>query len=263
MTVVECRDLQVPRGERIVIDDLSLVVRAGEWVALVGPNGAGKTTFLHAVSALLPSSGWLSVLDHDPRTLSRKQLARLVALMPQHPVVPPGMVVRDLVMLGRTPFLGSFATESPADRAAVDAEIAHLGLESLVDRAADSLSGGELQRVMLARALCQQPHLLLLDEPTSALDIGHQQGVLELVDRHRRQRGITVLAAMHDLTLAAQYADRVVLLDQGRVVADGAPEDVLEPDMLARTYAAQVEVLSRPAGPAVIPVRGAVARRLP
>ena len=172
-------------------------------------------------------------------------------------------VVRDLVMLGRTPFLGSFATESPADRAAVDAEIAHLGLESLVDRAADSLSGGELQRVMLARALCQQPRLLLLDEPTSALDIGHQQGVLELVDRHRRQRGITVLAAMHDLTLAAQYADRVVLLDQGRVVADGAPEDVLEPDMLARTYAAQVEVLSRPAGPAVIPVRGAVARRLP
>ena len=153
MTVVECRDLQVPRGERIVIDDLSLVVRAGEWVALVGPNGAGKTTFLHAVSALLPSSGSLSVLDHDPRTLSRKQLARLVALMPQHPVVPPGMVVRDLVMLGRTPFLGSFATESPADRAAVDAEIAHLGLESLVDRAADSLSGGELQRVMLASNL--------------------------------------------------------------------------------------------------------------
>lgn len=258
MTVVECRGLQVRRGERLVIDDLTLTVRRGEWVAIVGPNGAGKTTFLHAVAALLPFAGGLSLLGHDPSTLHRRQLARLVALMPQHPVVPPGMTARDLIMLGRTPFLKTFGTESPDDRAAVDAEIEHLGLESFVDRPADQLSGGELQRVMLARALCQQPQLLLLDEPTSALDIGHQQSVLELVDRHRRQRGITVLAAMHDLTLAAQYSDRIVLLDRGAVVSDGPPAQVLDADLLARTYAAQVEILARPAGPAVIPVRGAI-----
>ena len=246
MTVVECRDLQVPRGERIVIDDLSLVVRAGEWVALVGPNGAGKTTFLHAVSALLPSSGSLSVLDHDPRTLSRKQLARLVALMPQHPVVPPGMVVRDLVTLGRTPFLGSFATESPADRAAVDAEIAHLGLESLVDRAADSLSGGELQRVMLARALIHQPRLLLLDEPLGALDALTRIEMQQLIERLWRQHGFTVLLVTHDVSEAVAIADRVILIEDGQVGLD-LTVDLQRPRVRGshRLAALETEVLNR------------------
>jgi iron complex transport system ATP-binding protein len=124
-----------------------------------------------------------------------------------------------------------------------------------VDRPADQLSGGELQRVVLARALCQEPRVLLLDEPTSALDLGHQQTVLDLVDRLRRERGLTVLAALHDLTLTARYADRMVLLSRGRVVADGPPERVLEPRLLDEVYDARVEVVDLPSGPVVVPVR--------
>ncbi len=254
-TVLECRGLGVRRGGVEVVRELDLVVGRGEWVAVVGPNGAGKTSLLHAVAALAESSGVLEVVGADPHRMPRRELARRVALMPQQPVVPPGMTVRELVALGRTPFLGRFATETSVDREIVERELVRLQLTSLADRPADRLSGGELQRVMLARALCQQPDLLLLDEPTSALDIGHQQSVLDLVDAQRGERGLTILAAMHDLTLAAQYADRMVLLDRGRLVHDGPAAEVLSADLLNRTYGARVEVLDWPGGPAVIPVR--------
>ncbi|WP_232549492.1 ABC transporter ATP-binding protein [Propioniciclava soli] len=255
MSVLECRGLGVRRGEAQVVHDLDLVVDAGAWVAVVGPNGAGKTSLLHGIAALTPVTGHLRLGNDDPHQLSRRALARRVALMAQQPVVPTGMTVRELVALGRTPFLRRFGTESATDRAAVQHELTRLGLATLADRPADRLSGGELQRVMLARALCQQPTLLLLDEPTSALDIGHQQSVLDLVDEQRHERGLTVLAAMHDLTLAAQYADRMVLLDRGVLVQDGPPADVLDARQLNETYGARVDVLPRPAGPAVIPVR--------
>lgn len=253
--IVACRGVGVHRGGVPIIVDLDLGVRAGEWAAIVGPNGAGKTTFLHAIAGLLPTTGTLRVAGEDPARLPRRSLARLVALMPQQPVVPPGMTARELIELGRTPFLRRFGTETPTDRAAVEAEITHLGLGSFVDRPADQLSGGELQRVLLARALCQQPQVLLLDEPTSALDIGHQQTVLDLVDDLRSERGLTVVAAMHDLTLAAQYADRMVLMERGRVLRDGTPADVLQTSTLNQAYAARVEVLPRTSGPAVLPVR--------
>ncbi len=255
MSILECRYLNVRRGAKQVISGLNVDVAEGSWVALVGPNGAGKTTLLHAVAGLLPSSGDIWVAGQDVRQLTRKQYAQQVALMPQQPVVPPGMTVRGLISLGRTPYLGRFATESAADREAVEAEIVNLNLQAFADRPADQLSGGELQRVILARALCQQPKILLLDEPTSALDIGHQQVVLELVDQLRHERGITVLAAMHDLTLAAQYADQMLLLAQGHLVQAGRPDEVLQAAQLGQTYGAQIEVLSRASGPAVIPVR--------
>ena len=159
------------------------------------------------------------------------------------------------MQLGRTPHLRRFGTESAADRAAVARTIRRLELEELADRPAVELSGGELQRVVLGRALAQEPQVLLLDEPTSALDIGHQQAVLDLVNTMRVEDGLTVVAAMHDLTLAGHYGRRVVLLHDGRVVADGSPEAVLEPARLAEVYGARVEVLHREAGPAVLPLR--------
>lgn len=259
MSLLECRGLGVRRGPVEAIRDLDLAVSAGSWVAVVGPNGAGKTSLLHGVTGLVPVTGHLRLDGADPRRLSRRQLAGRVALMAQQPVVPPGMTVRELVALGRTPFLRQFGTETKHDREVVDRELARLQLAPLAGRAADRLSGGELQRAMLARALCQEPRLLLLDEPTSALDIGHQQTVLDLVDAQRRERGLTVLAAMHDLTLAAQYADRMVLLDRGRLVHDGDPRAVLRLSLLSDTYGARVEVLDRPSGPAVVPVRPASA----
>jgi iron complex transport system ATP-binding protein len=246
----------VRRGGVPVVTGLDLDVEAGDWVAVVGPNGAGKTSLLHALAGLLPATGRIRVAGLDPAHASRRRMARVVALMPQTPIVPEGVSVRELVRLGRTAHLRPFGTESAADRDAVERTIRRLGLAELADRPAVELSGGELQRVVLCRALVQEPRVLLLDEPTSALDIGHQQAVLDLVDKLRVQDGLTIVAAMHDLTLAGHYGRRVVLLHEGQVVLDGAPGAVLDPVRLAEVYGARVEVLHRDAGPAVLPLRG-------
>jgi iron complex transport system ATP-binding protein len=251
---LECRGVSVERGGTRVVTDVDLVVEPGDWVAIVGPNGAGKTSLLHAVAGLIPAIGDLRVAGLDPGQAARRQVARVVALMPQRPVVPEGTTVRELVALGRTPHLRRFGTETAADRDAVERTLDRLELIELAERPALGLSGGELQRVVLGRALAQEPRVLLLDEPTSALDIGHQQGVLDLVDTLRRQDGLTVVAAMHDLTLAGQYGRRVVLIHEGRLVADGAPADVLKPTRLSEVYGARVEVLPRAGGPAVVPL---------
>lgn len=175
--------------------------------------------------------------------------------MPQRPVVPEGVTVRDLVALGRTPHIPRFGDPSRADDEVVDRVIDRLGLHDLASRQATTLSGGELQRVVLGRSLAQEPRVLLLDEPTSALDIGHQQHVLDLVDSMRREGGLTVVAAMHDLASAAQYGERLVLLDRGRVAADGPAAAVLTAERVAAVYGARVEVLDRPDGRAVLPLR--------
>ncbi|WP_380166029.1 ABC transporter ATP-binding protein [Jannaschia sp. R86511] len=252
---VSCRGVEVHRGGVPVVHALDLQVQRGEWVCLVGPNGAGKTSLLHAVGGLLPYQGTIQVAGVDPARAGERVLARVVGLMPQRPVVPESTSVRELVALGRTPHLPRFGSESDADRRVVEQCIERLCLEHVAARPATQLSGGELQRVVLARALAQQPQVLLLDEPTSALDIGHQQTVLELVDQLRREEGLTVVAAMHDLTSAGQYGDRLVLLEDGRVAADGPAVDVLVPDLLARVYGARVQVLPGPDGPVVVPVR--------
>ncbi len=254
---VDCRDVVVERDGCRILHGVDLVLAQGEWVSLVGPNGAGKTTLLHALVGLVPADGRVRVGGLDPATSTRRATAQVVALMPQQPVVPEGVSVRELVALGRTPYLRRFRTETDGDHEAVGRALARLGLEGLATRPADTLSGGELQRAVLARALTQEPEVLLLDEPTSALDIGHQQTVLDLVDDLRRHDGITVVAAMHDLTLAAQYGERVVLLRGGRVIADDVPAVVFQSGRLRETYGARVEVLHRPGGTAVVPVRSA------
>jgi cobalamin transport system ATP-binding protein len=252
---VECRGLSIQRGGVRVVRDVDLTVAQGEWIAVVGHNGAGKTSLLHALAGLVAAEGHVRVGGLDPSRTSRKAMSRVVALMPQRPVVPEGMSVRDLVALGRTPYVRRFGSETAADRTAVADALASLRLEGFAGRAASELSGGELQRVVLARALSQQPQVLLLDEPTTALDVGHQQVVLDLVDAMRLRDQITVVAAMHDLTLAGQYGQRVVLMSDGRLVADGPPGTVLTARRLTEVYGARLEVLDRPDGPVVLPVR--------
>lgn len=239
-----------------MVSDATFRVADGGWLALVGPNGAGKTSLLFALCGLLPAEGEVTVAGVDPGRTSRRDLARSVALMPQRPVVPPGVTVRELVALGRAPYMRPFRAETAADRDAVRGALDRLDLVDVEHRPASTLSGGELQRVILARALAQDPRVLLLDEPTSALDIGHQQAVLDLVDDLRRTDGITVVAAMHDLTLAAQYSTRLIMLSAGRIVVDDVPARVLRPDRLHDVYRARVEVLARRSGPAVVPERG-------
>jgi iron complex transport system ATP-binding protein len=252
---VDARGVRVSLGGASIVDNVDVQVAAGEWVTVIGPNGAGKSTLLRAVGGLLPASGDISLFGTSLHRLRPRERARLVATVPQNPVVPPGVAVLDYVLLGRTPYLRPLGRESAADLAAVREALYRLDLMSFADRPLETLSGGERQRVFLARALAQGATLLLLDEPTTALDIGHQQEVLELVDELRRDRGLTVLATMHELSIAGEYADRMLLLAGGRVVATGSPALVLTEALLAEHYRANVRVLPGDHGPLVVPVR--------
>jgi iron complex transport system ATP-binding protein len=248
--------VSVSLGGARVVDRLSCEVEPGEWVALIGPNGAGKTTALRAVARLVDYDGAIRLQEQDTRSLPRKNLARGVALVPQVPLIPGDITVRAYVRLGRTPHLGYFATEGRRDQRAVDAALEQLDLVPFAHRRLETLSGGERQRATLARALAQDAPLLLLDEPTAALDMGRQQQVLEIVDRLRASRGLTVLSTMHDLTLAGQYADRLLLLDGGRLVAAGSADEVLTRALITEHYGAEVEVVDAPgSGFVVVPVR--------
>jgi len=238
-----------------ILRPIDLSVEAGEWVTVIGPNGAGKSTLLRAIGGLVRYAGAVTLFGRPAAGLNRRDRARLLATVPQTPTVPPGMAVLDYVLLGRTPYIPPLGRESEADLLAVDAVLARLDLVGFAGRRLESLSGGERQRVFLARALAQGATLLLLDEPTTALDIGHQQDVLELVDQLRRDRGLTVLATMHDLSIAGEYADRMVLLAQGRVVAAGPPRAVLTEALLGEHYRARVRVLDGAQGPLVVPIR--------
>jgi iron complex transport system ATP-binding protein len=253
--VVHCRAVSVAVGATVLIDGIDLEVADGEWVSVIGPNGAGKTTLLRAVAGLAPAGGEVDLLGQPVRAMGTRERSRLVALVPQVPVVPPSMPVFDYVLLGRTPHIPLFGTEKPQDVAAARAVLEQLDLDGFAGRRLETLSGGELQRVMLARALAQAAPVLLLDEPTTALDVGHQQEVLDLVDDLRTSRGLTVVSTMHDLTLAGQYADRLLMLAEGRVVAAGTAECVLTEGNVARYYGARVRVLHEPDGIVVLPVR--------
>jgi iron complex transport system ATP-binding protein len=255
VSAIEVRDLRVELGRARILDGVDLTVAAGEWVTVIGPNGAGKSTLLRAVGGLAPATGSISLLGTPSAKLRPRERARVLATVMQSPVVPPGMAVFDYVLLGRTPYIAPLGRESAADLAVVHEVLERLDLTGFGDRELATLSGGERQRVFLARALAQGATLLLLDEPTSALDIGHQQEVLELVDQLRHDHGLTVLATMHDLSIAGEYADRMVLLAEGRVAATGSPRQVLTEELLAKYYRAHVRVVDGEHGPLVVPVR--------
>ena len=258
---VVAADVRVSLGGACILDGIDLTVAVGEWVTIIGPNGAGKSTLLRAVGGLLPASGSISLFGTPSAKLGRRERARVVATVAQSPVIPNGMAVFDYVLLGRTPYMPPLGRESAADLAATREVLDRLDLTRFADRALSTLSGGERQRVFLARALAQGATLLLLDEPTNALDIGHQQEVLELVDQLRHDHGLTVLATMHELSIAGEYADRMVLLAGGRVVAAGPPRAVLTEELLATHYRARVRVVDGAHGPLVVPVRGPVGQQ--
>jgi iron complex transport system ATP-binding protein len=252
--MIELRDVSVRLDATDALLDFSLAVETGEWVALIGPNGAGKTTALRALCGLVAYTGDVLIDGVDIRSLGRRQLARQAAFVPQIPETPPELNVAEYVLLGRTPYLGYFGTEGREDRLAAENALERLELRELGARSLGSLSGGELQRAVLARALAQEAPILLLDEPTSALDLGRQQQALELVHA-LRDSGLTIVTTMHDLTLAGQYADRLVLLDRGQIVADGPPREVLSEVNVASFYGANVRVVHDEGGVFVLPLR--------
>ena len=255
MNAIELHRLTVELGGAQVVRGVDAGVAPGEWLALIGPNGAGKTTLLRAIARLVRFSGTILLEGSPLPALRRAELARRVAVVPQEPSTPSWMTVAEYVLLGRTPYLGALAKEGARDRDAAARALARLDLLELAERRLGTLSGGERQRVVVARAVAQEARIVLLDEPTASLDIGHQQQALELLDVLRAESGLTLVTAMHDLTLAAQYADRMLLLDGGQVVADGAPVDVLTEALVAGHYGAAVDVVSVAGRLAVVPRR--------
>jgi iron complex transport system ATP-binding protein len=255
--------VEVRFGAKTVVDCLGLTLQPGQWTCVIGPNGAGKSSLLGAVAGTVPALGAIAFDGVDVATMKPRLRARTLAFVPQKPLLPDGMTVHDYVLLGRNPFIAPFGVESATDLLAVDAVLGRLDLRDFTRRSLETLSGGEMQRVVLARALAQEAPVLLLDEPTSALDLGHGVQVLELVDELRRERGLTVLSAMHDLSLAAQFADELVLLDHGQVVATGAPADVLTAEVLSQVYGAEIEVIATDHGPLVVPLRSRLVRSTP
>jgi len=258
VTTIELVDVSVAYDGVTVLEGLSVAVPAGAWIGLIGPNGAGKTTLLRAIAGLVPYLGDALVAGAPVSGASRRSLSRLVAFVPQRPVIPESMSLTDYVLTGRTPYISYLGTESHRDLKIVAEVLERLDLGPLARRPIGSLSGGEGQRAVLGRALAQQPRVLLLDEPTASLDVGHQQQVLELIDEIRSERQLTVISAMHDLTLVGQFADRLLLLSAGRAVAEGAAKDVLTADAIRDHYGASVKILQEPGGGVlVIPTRTA------
>lgn len=225
-----------------LLDGVSLRVDEGSWLSIIGPNGAGKSTLLRALAGSIDSVGTVDVQGRALQAIPRRERARLVSWVPQTPTIPRGMHVLDYVLLGRNPHLRAFAVPSNVDVDRCREILNDLDLLELADRTVDTLSGGERQRAVIGRALAQEAPILLLDEPTSALDLGHQQDVLRLLDRLRTNFGRTIISTMHDLTLAGQFADRLVLLANGSIVAEGPAVDVLTEQNLKVHYRADVKV---------------------
>lgn len=244
-------------GPALVLDGVSLTLAAGELVGVVGPNGSGKTTLVRVLAGVLRPRAGAVLLDGDAlHTLPARQIAQKIAVVPQGAELPELFTGLEIVLQGRTPHLRLLQSEGPRDLALARAALAACDALHLAGRRTDAMSGGERQRLLLARALTQEPAVLLLDEPTTYLDITHQAATLNMVAHRCRTERLAALAVLHDLTLAAQFCDRLVLLHDGRVRADGRADQVLRGDVLESAYGGRVSILRHPENgrPVVVPV---------
>ncbi len=231
--ILQARNIAYTRDETPILTGVDFTVASGECIGLVGPNGAGKSTLLKVIGGLWGgASGDIHLCERTLTTYTSREIARIVAHVPQFTQIAFAFTVREIVMMGRSPHLGRFQIETAHDRAIADDAMQMTHISHLADRFVQTLSGGELQRVMIARALAQEPRLLLLDEPTNNLDIKHQLGLLQLVQSLAHDNGLGVVAAIHDLGMAARFCDRIVVIHQGRIIADGEPQAVLTPAVL-------------------------------
>lgn len=244
--------VSVRYGRSCAVNSFSETVKPGEWLCLIGPNGAGKSSLLRSAAGLVAHTGTIYVDGSPLHSRSGKRRAAMVAHIPQSPHMPESMTVMEYVVLGRNPYVPYFGQETRQDRAIADDVVRRLDLGEFANRQLGTMSGGERQRVVIARALVQEAPIMLLDEPTSALDIGHQQYALELLDRLRREHGLTIVSAMHDLTLAGLYSDRLSLLHHGHCVASGPAEEVLRADTLSEFYGVTVSVHREDDGTVVV-----------
>ena len=245
-------------GARDVLHEVTIEVARGEVAALVGPNGAGKSTALRVAAGLLgPSTGSISLEGQALGAWKARDLARTMALVPQSPTTPPYYTVKALVSLGRTPHIPFLGSESTRDRHGVWQAMERAGVTEFADRHVDELSGGERQRVAIARALAQEPRLLLLDEPTNNLDLHHQDAILSLLRRLAGEEGLACMVVLHDLSLVGQFADSAHLIADGRLVASGPPDGVLDESRLSGVYGTPLRVIAHPESGASVVVHAA------
>ena len=256
---LRAQGLQLSYGDRVIVDDLDLEVLDGTVTAIIGPNGCGKSTLLRALGRLLqPTRGSVLLDGKQIHKMPTKQVAKVLGLLPQSPVAPEGLTVADLVARGRHPHQAWYRQWSSDDESAVADALELTGIAELADRALDERSGGQRQRAWISMALAQGTDLLLLDEPTTYLDLSHQVDVLELVNQLHAENGRTVVMVLHDLNLAARYADRLVAMKDGAVVAEGEPGEVLTEALLAEVFGLSAKVVPDPVAgtPMVVPVGG-------
>ncbi|WP_182546112.1 ABC transporter ATP-binding protein [Halosaccharopolyspora lacisalsi] len=258
-TRLHARDLRLAYGERVVVDGLDIDVVDGTITGVIGPNGCGKSTLLRALGRLLqPKQGQVLLDGKRIHKMSTKEVARVLGLLPQSPAAPEGLSVADLVARGRHPHQAWYRQWSGGDENAVAEALEMTGILDLAERGVDELSGGQRQRAWLSMALAQGTDLLLLDEPTTYLDLSHQVDVLDLIGRLHDDSGRTVVMVLHDLNLAARYADRLVAMKDGAVVAEGLPHEVLTESLLAEVFDLKARVIDDPVTgtPMVVPVGG-------
>lgn len=256
-TAIRINDLCHSFGNRAVLRNLSFSVPQGDLFIIIGPNGSGKTTLMRALGGILnPKSGQIEILERRLASYKRKELARSVALVPQALPVDFPFTVEELVLMGRAPYHSVLGIEKKQDH-----EIAHRAMQftevgQLADRRLNQLSGGEQQRVFIARSICQEPQILLLDEPTASLDLAHQVRIMDLMERLKTERKVTIVMVSHDINLAAMYGDQLLLLKDGQKVSMGLPHDILNYQILEETYNCKLLVDHSPLGnfPRVTPV---------
>ncbi len=246
---IKAESLQAAYNSGSVIKDISFRVEKGEFLVIIGPNGSGKTTLLKILSGILPFQGGTLAIEGVPmERYTRRSLARIMALVPQSVPEDLPFKVRELILMARTPRMGMLGLERDHDIAQAEEAMAFTQVETLAERKMDQLSGGERQRVFIARAICQEPEIILLDEPTAALDLAHQVRVMDLMERLREEKGLTVVMVSHDINLAAMYGNRLMLLKSGKIVKLGPPSEVLTFETLEEVYECPLLVGESPLG---------------
>lgn len=244
--------------EKPIFENLNVSIEPGSMTAIVGANGSGKSTLLKALARLQkPSAGAVLIGDKNIATVSPREFAKQVGLLSQHPIAPEGITVRELVMRGRYPHQKLVGRTPKSEIEIVDEVIARAGLADLAGRKLSDLSGGQRQRAWIAMALAQESDILLLDEPTTFLDLSHQLEVLDLLSSLNQERGMTVVMVIHDLNMAARFCDRFIMVADGKIMAQGSPEEVLNPKNLAAAFKILARVIQDPVSkrPMIVPVR--------
>ncbi|MFC9034079.1 ABC transporter ATP-binding protein [Streptomyces arboris] len=254
---LQARDVRLGYGDREIVPGLSVTVPPGRITVIVGPNACGKSTLLRAMARLLaPSAGAVLLDGRSIQEMPTKEVAAVLGILPQSPTAPEGITVSDLVGRGRYPHQGWFRRWGAEDDEAVAQALLSTDVLELADRPVDELSGGQRQRVWIAMALAQRTDILLLDEPTTFLDASHQLDVLDLLTDLNRERGVTMVAVLHDLNLACRYADHMIAMKDGRILAEGRPVDIVTEELVGEVFGMRCSVIEDPASatPMVVPL---------